>query len=145
MSPIPVSYCRRHDASLITLHGTRTALGWLRGYWPGLLTRVPISCGKDNSGSPGIPVVTGQNSFFRHAKPLEILGRPSNDILFSREFRESHNSEGRRRNPLLRLRKLVPQRTRLHGHSKLTPGQAGRSHTRCPRDYRRSASFSAMG
>jgi hypothetical protein len=40
-------------------------------------------------GSPGFPVVTGQSSLSRRAKPLEILGRPSNDVLFSREFRES--------------------------------------------------------
>jgi hypothetical protein len=40
-------------------------------------------------GSPGIPVVTGQNSLSRRARPLEILGRPLNDVLFSREFRES--------------------------------------------------------
>jgi hypothetical protein len=34
-------------------------------------------------------VVTGQNSLSRRARPLEILGRPLNDVLFSREFRES--------------------------------------------------------
>jgi hypothetical protein len=28
----------------------------------------------DNAGSPGIPVVTGQNSLSRRARPLEILG-----------------------------------------------------------------------
>ena len=43
-------------------------------------------------GSPGIPVVTGQNSLSRRARPLEILGRPLNDVLFSREFRESQLS-----------------------------------------------------
>src|SRR6266850_678559 len=41
-------------------------------------------------GSPGIPVVTRQISLPRRAKPLEIFGRPLNDVLFSREFRESH-------------------------------------------------------
>jgi hypothetical protein len=41
------------------------------------------------SGSPGIPVVTRQISLPRRAKPLEIFGRPLNDVLFSREFRES--------------------------------------------------------
>jgi hypothetical protein len=40
-------------------------------------------------GSPGIRVVTGQNSLSRRARPLEILGRHLNDVLFSREFRES--------------------------------------------------------
>jgi hypothetical protein len=42
-------------------------------------------------GSPGIPVVTRQISLPRRAKPLEIFGRPLNDVLFSREFRESQN------------------------------------------------------
>jgi hypothetical protein len=37
-------------------------------------------------GSPGIPVVTGQNSLSRRARPLEILGRPLNDVLFSNIF-----------------------------------------------------------
>jgi hypothetical protein len=46
---------------------------------------------EENCGSPGIPVVTGQNSLSRRARPLEILGRPLNDVLFSREFRESQN------------------------------------------------------
>jgi hypothetical protein len=41
------------------------------------------------SGSPGIPVVTRQMSLPRRAKPLEIFGRPLNDVLFSREFLES--------------------------------------------------------
>jgi hypothetical protein len=40
-------------------------------------------------GSPGIPVGTRQISLPRQAKPLEIFGRPLNDVLFSREFRES--------------------------------------------------------
>jgi hypothetical protein len=40
-------------------------------------------------GSPGIPVVTSQNSLSRRARPLEIFGRPLNDVLFSREFRKS--------------------------------------------------------
>src|SRR5215218_10570537 len=40
-------------------------------------------------GSPGIPMVTRQISLPRQAKPLEIFGRPLNDVLFSREFRES--------------------------------------------------------
>jgi hypothetical protein len=34
-------------------------------------------------------VVTRQISLPRRAKPLEIFGRPLNDVLFSREFRES--------------------------------------------------------
>jgi hypothetical protein len=42
-----------------------------------------------HKGSPGIPVVTRQISLPRRAKPLEIFGRPLNDVLFSREFRES--------------------------------------------------------
>ena len=49
MSPIPVSCCRRHDASLFNLHSTRAALCWLRGNWSSLLTGVPISCRKDDS------------------------------------------------------------------------------------------------
>jgi hypothetical protein len=40
-------------------------------------------------GSPGIPVVTPQSSLAPRVKLLEILGRSSNDVLFSREFRES--------------------------------------------------------
>jgi hypothetical protein len=40
-------------------------------------------------GSPGIPVLTGQNSLSRRARPLELLGRPRNAVLFSREFRKS--------------------------------------------------------
>src|SRR5262245_56728172 len=48
-----------------------------------------MSCSPIDFGSPGIPVVTGQISLSRRAKPLEILGRPSNDVLISREFRES--------------------------------------------------------
>ena len=51
--------------------------------------------GRENVGSPGIPVVTGQNSLSRRARPLEILGRPLNDVLFSREFRESQNVRDR--------------------------------------------------
>ena len=47
--------------------------------------------GMSNDGSPGIPVVTRQISLPRRAKPLEIFGRPLNDVLFSREFRESRN------------------------------------------------------
>jgi hypothetical protein len=39
-------------------------------------------------------VVTGQNSLSRRARPLEILGRPLNDVLFSREFRESLSFPG---------------------------------------------------
>ena len=39
-------------------------------------------------GSPGIPVVTGQNSLSRRARPLE-LGRPRNAVIFSLEFRKS--------------------------------------------------------
>jgi hypothetical protein len=50
----------------------------------------PARPGRQNSGSPGIPVVTRQISLPRRAKPLEIFGRPLNDVLFSREFRESH-------------------------------------------------------
>lgn len=49
----------------------------------------PVLCQKKKEGSPGIPVVTGENSVSTHAKSLGILGRSSNDILFSREFRES--------------------------------------------------------
>jgi hypothetical protein len=37
-------------------------------------------------------VVTGQNSFSRRARPLEILGRSLNDVLFSREFRKSQKN-----------------------------------------------------
>jgi hypothetical protein len=40
-------------------------------------------------GCPGIPVVTHQMWLPRRAKPLETFGRPLNDVLFSREFRES--------------------------------------------------------
>src|SRR5262245_35073125 len=47
-----------------------------------------------NLGSPGIPVVTGQNSLSRRARPLELLGRPRNAVLFSREFRKSRNLHG---------------------------------------------------
>ena len=45
---------------------------------------------REKIGSPGIPVVMGQSSLSRRARPLELLGRPRNDVLFSREFRKSH-------------------------------------------------------
>ena len=57
-----------------------------------LLSRLPgsgIVLSSKFIGSPGIPVVTRQISLPRRAKPLEIFGRPLNDVLFSREFRES--------------------------------------------------------
>ena len=58
--------------------------------WPVLMKNGKVSSMYVKVGSPGIPVVTGQNLLSRHAKPLEILGRPSNDVPISREFRESH-------------------------------------------------------
>ena len=78
--------------------------------------RVFSLSGPDIFGSPGTPVVTRQISLPRRAKPLEIFGRPLNDVLFSREFRESQNYCRKLAEKQPRSRRLAKHTFRLFGH-----------------------------